>query len=674
MSLRVWLPLTKDLRNQGLDDVTVTNNGATFNANGKLGGCYKTSNSGDIDLKYSGAQINTGSLSLCGWFKFNKAELAATWGSHSFDSTQPNPTGNLIGNNSYGGVGLIWSTNSLVSGAAFTSLYVACSIRSTINGARITSNITIPFDTWVHLALVFNKDTKALELWLNGELKVTNTMLDFNDAKTDNLKLNYRATWGGSNPSYNIPFLVNDVRIYDHALSPLEIKQISQGLILHYPLNRQGWGNNNILINSNFDLRYTQSSGWDTEKNGTQLANSWGGYNSGVSNSSTVYHAHLKELNGEWVYEYIKTANETWLGISQGGLNSKLTAGKTYTFSWEQYCVSGSNYVQTGLYYFKTGATSANFHLGLIYGNVGRELGKWQKFSRTFIAPEDGDYSKNMSWYIYGHMGNGIVYVRHPKLEESSKATPWSPSPLDTLATTLGLNDNVEYDTSGYGNNGEYYSYDSLGSIEYSSDSPKYNVCTFINSDNNTTSTPSGTRYLYGHCGLTHPTEMTVSFWCKPLGGYNGGANQGQFCTTNIEYGNTNAGYDYQDSAMNHRDGWVDMNDSSSATQCHPEITFIPNEWHHYTFTYDGQNGKSYRDGLLQNTKSFSVPKTLDSFIGVILGFSKAGGVWRSNKSYYSDFRIYATALSADDVKSLYNNSAYIDNQGNIYGAVYEEV
>lgn len=117
------------------------------------------------------------------------------------------------------------------------------------------------------------------------------------------------------------------------------------------------------------------------------------------------------------MYEYIKTASETWLGISQGGLNSKLIAGKTYTFSWEQYCVSGSNYVQTGLYYFKTGATSANFHLGLIYGNVGRELGKWQKFSRTFIAPEDGDYSKNMSWYIYGASGNGIVYVRHPKLE-----------------------------------------------------------------------------------------------------------------------------------------------------------------------------------------------------------------------------------------------------------------
>ena len=167
---------------------------------------------------------------------------------------------------------------------------------------------------------------------------------------------------------------------------------------------------------------------------------------------------------------------------------------------------------------------------------------------------------------------------------------------------------------------------------------------------------------------------MTVTFWCNPIAGYTGGTSQGQFCTTNYAYGIIGAGSDYQESAMNHRDGCVDMNDSSSATQCRPEIIFIPNEWHYYTFTYDGQNGKSYRDGLLQNTKSFSEPKTLDSFVGVILGFSKAGGVWRSNKSYYSDFRVYCTALSAEDIKSLYNNSAYIDNQGNIYGAVYEEV
>jgi hypothetical protein len=40
MSLQVWLPLTGDSRQQGLSDVTISNNNATFDTNGKLGGCY----------------------------------------------------------------------------------------------------------------------------------------------------------------------------------------------------------------------------------------------------------------------------------------------------------------------------------------------------------------------------------------------------------------------------------------------------------------------------------------------------------------------------------------------------------------------------------------------------------------------------------------------------------
>ena len=32
-----------------------------------------------------------------------------------------------------------------------------------------------------------------------------------------------------------------------------------------------------------------------------------------------------------------------------------------------------------------------------------------------------------------------------------------------------------------------------------------------------------------------------------------------------------------------------------------------------------------------------------------------------------SDFRVYSTALSADQVKEIYNTSMAIDNNGNIY-------
>jgi len=52
---------------------------------------------------------------------------------------------------------------------------------------------------------------------------------------------------------------------------------------------------------------------------------------------------------------------------------------------------------------------------------------------------------------------------------------------------------------------------------------------------------------------------------------------------------------------------------------------------------------------------------------GAVIGFSRAGGVWRSNKTYFSDFRIYATALTATQVAELYNTSMSIDSSGNIH-------
>jgi hypothetical protein len=70
-----------------------------------------------------------------------------------------------------------------------------------------------------------------------------------------------------------------------------------------------------LLLNTHFDNRYNQTTGWDTTKNGTLLAYSWGGYNPGAANQATCYHAHLKLFNNEYVYEYIKDT-ETWLGIS----------------------------------------------------------------------------------------------------------------------------------------------------------------------------------------------------------------------------------------------------------------------------------------------------------------------------------------------------------------------
>lgn len=200
--------------------------------------------------------------------------------------------------------------------------------------------------------------------------------------------------------------------------------------------NVSTFGGTNLLKNTGFQIQVAQNGGWNTTKNGTLLASSWGGYNSGVTNASSIYHAHLKQFNNEYVYEYIKTDSETWLGISQGAIQTKMIPGETYIFSWEEYHVSGTNRIGTGLYYYLPNATSAAFHLGIDQdADATRELNKWQKYTYTFVAPTNADWTKNMTWYMYGHYNNnGTFYMRHPKLELGNKSTDWTPAPED-LAT-----------------------------------------------------------------------------------------------------------------------------------------------------------------------------------------------------------------------------------------------
>jgi len=59
--------------------------------------------------------------------------------------------------------------------------------------------------------------------------------------------------------SYQTNCLMNDFRIYDHALSAKEVEEIAKGLVLHYKLDNNGMGGENVLPNSS---GYAGISGW----------------------------------------------------------------------------------------------------------------------------------------------------------------------------------------------------------------------------------------------------------------------------------------------------------------------------------------------------------------------------------------------------------------------------
>lgn len=599
-------------QNQGIANTNITENGAIYQSNaGKLGGCFKTTSNAHIDLKYNGDQVNTGSISFGGWFNFNKNELQERFSTYTYTDVRTTPTGNIIGNNSYGGVGLIWYTNNMYNtNGILNNLYITCSIRSTNNGARATSGREIPFNTWVHLFLIFNKITKELQLWINGELVQYSIMLDFDDARSQNLMLNYNAVWGGNGPSFNIPFLVNDVRIYDHALSVQEIKELARGLVLHYPLNNNGFGNENLILSS-----HSVTSG---------------GNANGIT-SSYELDGSLKVIStsGNGNYRSVLFAAD-----SKSNVAAKLSAGDAYSISVDVKVASGTK--------LPTLFINTNNGYKQLQGDI--KLNKWIRayYSGIWVTPASDSYGS-----IHLHLGFsnaiGTYYFKNFKLEKSPKPTPWSPAPSDALAMTMGMNNSIAYDISGFQNNGTI-----TGAQSTLTDTVRYNVATYFD----------GASYIvtdyYSNLGTG---DFTISAWIKLE------LNSSKTYQPIIINKGTGAASVGCGIYFNHNQNkflWSTA-DGFAATEVWTANTFadIYDKWTHVVMvrnSSDSKKGYFYIDGT--RVELASVPairdvsnSTYPMVIGAIGPHNYSTYQWTGG---ISDVRLYTTALSAADIQELY--------------------
>ena len=209
MSLRVWLPLNGTLDNQGLEDVTITSNGTFSYTNGKLKQGLLCNGSSFLEIE--GVALNK-EASIAYWSKtsINK-KMAWLIVATSSDKL------NLYENGLY----------SLNTGDGTNNPFQD-SLGNTIN--------VLHDDRWHHFAIIFNSN--ETKLYIDGLYK--GNVKTFKDPTTTNEKI-VRIGGGYNNThTYDWNGMLNDFRIYDHALSSMEVKQISQGLVLHYPLNNIG--------------------------------------------------------------------------------------------------------------------------------------------------------------------------------------------------------------------------------------------------------------------------------------------------------------------------------------------------------------------------------------------------------------------------------------------------
>ena len=129
----------------------------------------------------------------------------------------------------------------------------------------IKANFTVPIQQWFHVTLVYNGGggtSSNKGIYING-VKQTNISTSgwyygslINLPEPANL---YIGRDGGRNTAY-FNGLIDDVRIYDHALSEREVRDLSQGLVLHYTFDQFQEPTENVFTNPIF----SGTTGWSS--------------------------------------------------------------------------------------------------------------------------------------------------------------------------------------------------------------------------------------------------------------------------------------------------------------------------------------------------------------------------------------------------------------------------
>lgn len=600
MSCLIWLTLNGDLRNNGLNGTNFTNNASSGYAiasidNGKTGKCYSFDGHNWLSSS-STVGANMTNWTIACWIC--PTNLDSTW-------------------RRIGGIGKHTRTHLDISSGNYPRFF--CSKDGTSSNfvaCNATGNI-LETNTWYHLCGVVSNE--YIGLYINGE-RISST------SRPDDLAyFSADTVYIGSIESGN-KFIgkICDFRIYDTALSDYEIKLLSQGLVLHYPLDRNGLGGENLITNS-----LPNSSGTLWSVAGTNWARAF------VANDfSPSGYICRATYNGS-------TTTQT------GGAHRGPVIAKADFEDGAEYTLSG---------WLRADATCTVRFCNELMTSVSNitVTPEWQYFTVTSTVDTSKTYSSDVM-YRYGNIYNGCWQEACMiKLEKGSKATPWSPADSE-----LGSDLTTVYDTSGFGNNG------TATNVTYDGDTARYTASSVM--DGSTSIITTGAKQ-------TITDAVTFCMWA-----YMDNWTQ---CTGSIGNCIQGGGWGFQH-ATDKTQLQVGTGTSSVTWTVHvKKYSELSSGWHHFAVTYDGFTLVSYIDGAVNNTTEIYTTKTPifysttaganSLFIG---GESGDSLTTPANKftGKVSDARVYCTALSAEDIKDLFDASAKINRDGTMYAYSYVE-
>lgn len=598
MGLQVWLPLDGNINNQGLTPVTLSVGSPTYTS-GKIGQCLNTTLAFNVSNNLITNLGSTNTYTMCCWCKNLNASASSRW-VFSISSG----TGTTRG---------LWENNSTTSRQwAYSG-----------SGVNLSTSINTIDGNWHHIC--FTSAGSVVKLYVDGIYQSQVTSASTTAMTTNIITLNAN--------NYNL----NDFRLYDTVLSPREVKEISKGLVLHYPLSMPG--QENLLLNTatpvSWTTTYTNTDQWSTKD---------------------IYNM-------------------------KSPVNQLFAANDTATFSFDWEFTSGSS-----------GSIAGNFHLETgnvtpwILGSVSKSTGTRNNASNyidlsatntsghvtcTFIVSSSAASAADTFRYFRIRWDktptDGTLTLSNCKLERGEVATPWIPALSDTAYSTMGFNDGIEYDVSGYGYNGEKF-----GNITYSSNTARYNTCYVFDGSSVYVRLKNE---LYSKLRLARD-EVTMSIWAYKdnWGDYQ---NSGTTAQIHTLCGCQESGgisiYETGNGRFNFVCGTGETSNTYKVSNAPVGYAGTLSEgWHMFTLTYNGFDLDGYVDGNLVVSNTFFTTKTpiyyypgnTSIYIGVESGSGNHANMFWNGK--LSDFRIYETALSADDILELYHTPISLSNNGTL--------
>lgn len=468
---------------------------------------------------------------------------------------------------------------------------------------------------WTHLT--FTKSGNQVTIYKNGILSESNTI---SGTITSMNNIYYL---GRDNRTGTTAFAgrLCDFRIYNHCLSVKEVEGISKSLFCHYKFDDYFIYGNNLMPES-LEMRLGSSNP------------SIGQWRTAGSNSMTRTRVAITDspLGGCYCFqnEGIQTPND----------------GSCYGMDSFPYCSEPNTWYTISMYARITSGTEgyAGFNVyNCTYGD-GSHDGVVKKNYRTTTLPTSGDWILCWMTFKTNTSPTRNIYIGIVTGETSVTTQ------MCCVNIVKGIPNFDISDSSGYGNNAVGF-----GNLTISGCTPR-NSYAF--------SFPSGS-YIK-KTGFNFDTKYwTASLWYyKPS---NPTAYEILFCLSKGDGSDANKKIC---AAPNSGRMWF-KGESGSASIYKLKIA----EWTMLTMSCNGSTVIVYEND--EQIGSFNASAQLTDRRDLVIAAKATSDGAESVATFYtgmiSDFRLYSNALSADDVKNLYEVSASIDNHGNVYAHEFIE-